>query len=40
MGPCNPDVDGRTAILATHAKGVKVAAGVDWEVGRLVVVAS
>jgi ATP-dependent metalloprotease len=28
----NPDVDGRTQILATHAKGVKIAAGVDWEV--------
>ena len=28
----NPDVDGRVEILATHAKGVKVANSVDWEV--------
>jgi ATP-dependent metalloprotease len=28
----NPDVDGRKQILATHANGVKIARGVDWEV--------
>ena len=28
----NPDVDGRRQILAAHARGVKIAAGVDWEV--------
>lgn len=32
MAVPNPDVDGRSQILASHAKDVKLAPGVDWEV--------